>query len=49
MDELTIIEMIGNVGFPIVMTVYLLHRFEKRLERLEDEIHELTSVVRNEG
>lgn len=26
------IKMIGNVGFPIVVTLYLLHRIESKLE-----------------
>ncbi|MFD2707127.1 YvrJ family protein [Salibacterium lacus] len=28
-------QMLANVGFPIVMTFYLLFRFEKRLESIE--------------
>ena len=27
-----VIKMIGNVGFPIVVTLYLLHRIESKLE-----------------
>lgn len=34
---------IGNFGFPLVLAVYLLLRFEKKLESLTDAIHELSS------
>lgn len=36
---------IGNIGFPIVITIYLLFRFEKKLETLSKGISELTKVV----
>jgi hypothetical protein len=37
--------MIGNVGFPIVITIYLLHRFEKRIAKLESVIQDLAKVL----
>jgi YvrJ protein family len=46
LDELNFVQVIGNVGFPITITIYLLYRFEKRLEKLEDAIISLASVVR---
>ena len=36
----------GNVGFPIVITVYLLTRFEKRIEDLTQAIEKLESNMR---
>ncbi|QPA31256.1 YvrJ family protein [Thermaerobacillus caldiproteolyticus] len=47
MDDFNIVQLIGNVGFPIAITIYLLYRFEKRLEKLEDAIVNLATVVRN--
>ncbi|MBH0176240.1 YvrJ family protein [Fictibacillus sp. 23RED33] len=41
------LQIIGNVGFPIAITVYLLHRFEKRIELLQEAINSLSEVVRN--
>lgn len=38
MDEVNLVQIIGNVGFPITITIYLLYRFEKRLEKLEEAI-----------
>ncbi|RSL30287.1 YvrJ family protein [Salibacterium salarium] len=29
------VQMLANFGFPIVITFYLLFRFEKRIERME--------------
>ena len=43
-NEVDIFQMIGNLGFPIVITIYLLHRFEKKIEKLEQIIQELTKV-----
>ncbi|MED4286331.1 YvrJ family protein [Priestia megaterium] len=34
---------IGNFGFPLVLAVYLLLRFEKKLESLTEAIQELSS------
>lgn len=49
MDELKFLQIIGNVGFPIAISMYLLYRFEKRIERLEEAIVKLTAAVaRNE-
>lgn len=41
---------ISQVGFPIVLTGYLLIRFEKKLETLTESILKLTEVIsRNKG
>lgn len=44
LSEMTAI--IGNVGFPIAITIYLFLRFEKRLENLEKCLSELTEVIK---
>ncbi|MMZ62987.1 YvrJ protein family protein [compost metagenome] len=40
------IELIPNLGFPIVITTYLLLRFEKKIEKLSDAINELINVIK---
>lgn len=37
---------ISNFGFPIVLTAYLLIRFEKRIEALNSSIIELLQVIK---
>ncbi|MEK4715930.1 YvrJ family protein [Sporosarcina sp. FSL K6-5500] len=44
-NEVGIFQMIGNFGFPIVITIYLLHRFEKKIEKLEQVIQELARAI----
>jgi YvrJ protein family len=36
---------ISNVGFPVVLTLYLLVRFEKRIDSLTEAINTLKNVV----
>lgn len=47
------IKMIGNVGFPIVVTLYLLHRIESKLEgvivAIEKAPAAITKVRRSSG
>ena len=38
--------LVTNVGFPIGVTIYLLVRFESRLEKLTKSISDLTVVVK---
>lgn len=45
LDEITIIQMIGNGAFPILITIYLLQRFEKKINKLELAIHELINAI----
>lgn len=40
-----VITAIGNFGFPIVVTSYLLLRFEKKIENLNASILELAKVI----
>ncbi|HBY05280.1 MAG TPA: YvrJ family protein [Desulfotomaculum sp.] len=41
----TILQAIGNVGFPIVVTAYLLVRIENKLEGLADSITSLANII----
>ena len=38
---------ISNLGFPIVLSIFLLARIESKLEKLSKAIDELTSVIKN--
>lgn len=52
MEHLDIISLIGNTGFPIAITAYLLIRLEKQLTSLSNSINTLTvklgAVVKDE-
>ncbi|WP_422445524.1 YvrJ family protein [Thermoanaerobacterium sp. DL9XJH110] len=36
---------VANVGFPIVVSIYLLVRVEAKIESLTSSIHELAKVI----
>ena len=40
------IKMIGNVGFPIVVTLYLLHRIESKLDGITVAIEKLPQLLK---
>lgn len=40
-----IVALIANVGFPIVITLYVLMRLETKMEKLNDNIVQLTNVI----
>lgn len=42
-DEIT--KLISNLGFPIGVCIYLLVRFEKKIEVLNKSIQDLTRVI----
>jgi len=42
-----IINLVSNVGFPIAITVYLMMRFENKLEKLDDSINSLVIAINN--
>lgn len=46
-DELSIVQVIQNIGFPMGITIYLLYRFEKKINKLEDAITVLTIAIKN--
>ncbi|MCL1697368.1 MULTISPECIES: YvrJ family protein [unclassified Lysinibacillus] len=41
------ISLIGNFGFPIALTVYLFIRFERKIDKLESVIMELSEVIKS--
>lgn len=43
----TFMGLVGNVGFPIAVSVYLLVRVEAKLESLTNSINELSNVINN--
>lgn len=40
-----LVSLIGNVGFPIAVSIYLLVRIEGKLESLTNSINNLSSVI----
>lgn len=44
-DSTSMIQIIGNFGFPIALTIYLLLRFEQRLESLRTAIDRLSKII----
>ncbi len=47
--EFDLISAISNVGFPIVVALYLLVKFEKSLKENTKTIHELHLFLKNGG
>lgn len=48
MSEVTdLYNAIGNVGFPIVIAIYLLIRFEKKIDVLKQSIDQLGQAIRD--
>ena len=45
MENLDLISLIGNTGFPIAITAYLLIRLEKQLISLSTSINTLNTIV----
>lgn len=41
-DLAQFVHLLGNFGFPVAVSVYLLFRFEKRFDELESAIDELS-------
>lgn len=44
-----IIEAISNVGFPIFIALYLLHRVESKMDHMIQALNNLTQVLANRG
>ena len=44
----SIISAVTQVGFPIVMTLYLLTRFQKSIDNLSEKIGELVKEIQQE-
>ncbi|PJI10541.1 MULTISPECIES: YvrJ family protein [Clostridium] len=47
MNGSDIITLIGNVGFPIAVSIYLLVRIEGKMEALTNSINNLTNTIVN--
>lgn len=47
MELATIIELIGSIGFPIVMCLILLNYMQKQNEKHDKEVHELSETINN--
>ena len=45
LDANNLINLISNIGFPIVISIYLLLRFEQKIEILERAIQSLTKEL----
>lgn len=44
-DLSNLINMVNNSGFPIVISIYLLLRFEKKIESLNSTIQNISSKI----
>lgn len=42
-----VVVLIGNFGFPVAVSLYLLVRLEGKLETLTESIHSLSSAILN--
>jgi len=40
------VQLISNLGFPIFVSIWLLHRFERRQEEMKMATLELSSLIR---
>lgn len=40
-----VVEMIANVGFPIFISLFLLHRMESKIDNVVSALKELTQVI----
>lgn len=47
MDIPQIFSIIGNLGFPVVIAIYLLLRFEKKIENLTEAITQLQQIMKS--
>ncbi|SIB54117.1 YvrJ protein family [Mycobacteroides abscessus subsp. abscessus] len=41
-EQLNLLQIIGNFGFPIAITMYLLHRYENRFEQLKMKMEDIS-------
>lgn len=46
-DVTQVVNLLGNFGFPIVIAIYLLIRFEKRIEGLTEAITQLQQTMKS--
>lgn len=43
--ESELMNLVGNVGFPVVVTAYLLFRLEKQMTALSGSINKLNTII----
>lgn len=43
--ESELMNLVGNVGFPVVVTAYLLFRLEKQMTALSNSINKLNTII----
>ncbi|WP_099421397.1 YvrJ family protein [Bacillus massilinigeriensis] len=46
MESMDWVNMIGQVGFPILVSIYLLHRMERKLDQLSQSINDLAMSLK---
>ena len=46
MEQLDLIQMVSNLGFPIFVSWYLLTRVESRIEALTTSIADMTTAIK---
>ncbi|AGX02672.1 MULTISPECIES: YvrJ family protein [Bacillus] len=44
-EQLNLLQIIGNFGFPIAITMYLLHRYENRFEQLKMKMEDISRSI----
>ncbi|MDO4663197.1 MAG: YvrJ family protein [Tissierellia bacterium] len=42
-----IFELISNLGYPIVVNLFLLIRFEAKIDKLDSSIKELSEIIKS--
>lgn len=47
MDVPQLVAILSNFGFPVVVAIYLLVRFEKRIEGLTEAITQLQEIMKS--
>lgn len=45
MIESEFVQVLGNFGFPVALVIYLLFRFEKRIDKLRESIDKLSEII----
>lgn len=45
MEEIELVQIIGNFGFPVAITIYLLVRFEGKIDKLRESIDLLSDSL----
>lgn len=43
--ENNLLELVGSVGFPVIISLYLLTRIETKMEKLSESIYSLNNTI----